>query len=250
MANHKAKSPIDSAALELRKLALALHEGAFLGSEDDLVAKLGVARVTVRQAARLLEREGLLFVRRGIKGGYFAARPNVEMLESVFCGYLETLGLDTRHTGNVTTALWTEVLREAAVADRDAVAALAGRLAPMIDELGADASLHQVADVQHTIRTAIFELIGGSYIELLFRINTAFSRQQLAGMSGHLGDEAHRRFVQQWKEAVQLELRAIVAGDPNLAMMAALNERRVWLDRGSERAKRLARSRPDLSLPE
>src|SRR5258706_5314446 len=99
MANHKTKSPIDLAALEVRNMALALEEGAFLGSEDDLVGRLGVARVTVRQAGRLLEREGVLFVRRGIKGGYFASRPSVEMVESVFCAYLETLGLDTRHTG-------------------------------------------------------------------------------------------------------------------------------------------------------
>jgi GntR family transcriptional regulator, transcriptional repressor for pyruvate dehydrogenase complex len=244
MANPKTRSPIDLAALKLRELALALEEGAFLGSEDELISRLGVARVTVRQAARLLEREGVLFVRRGINGGYFASRPSVEMVESVLCTYLETLGLDTRHTGNVTTALWTEVLREAASADRNAVNALAELFIPQVERLSTEASLEAVAELQLSIRTAIFDLIGGTYIELLFRINTAFSRKQISGITQslsddahdravqRLGDDAHRRFVLRWKEAVQMELRAIVAGDPMLAMMAALHERSVWLDRG------------------
>ncbi len=243
MAIQKSKSPIDLAAATLRKMALALEEGVFLGSEDDLVRQLGVARVTVRQAARLLEREGVLRVRRGIKGGYFAARPSVEMVESVFCSYLETLGLGTQHTGNVTTALWTEVLREAAGADRAATKALVEQLLPQVEGLSDEARLEEVAHLQQTIRTAIFDLIDGHYIALLFQINTAFSRKQLSGIIEQatgaaspqavqrLSDDAHRRFVERWKEAAAMELRAILAGDPMIAMLAGLHGRSVWLDR-------------------
>jgi GntR family transcriptional regulator, transcriptional repressor for pyruvate dehydrogenase complex len=243
MAIQKSKSPIDLAAAALRNMALELDEGVFLGSEDDLVRQLGVARVTVRQAARLLEREGVLRVRRGIKGGYFSARPSFEMVESVFCSYLETLGLDPLHTGNVTTALWTEVLREAAAADRAATKALVEQLLPQVEGLCDEASLEQVTHLQHTIRTAIFELIGGQYIALLFQINTAFSRKQLSGIHKQMTDPAnlgaiqrlsegaHRRFVERWREAAAMELRAIAVGDPMMAMLAGLHSRSVWLDR-------------------
>ena len=75
------KSTIDAAASRLRALARAANADALLGSEEALVAQLGVSRATLRQVARLLEREGLLKVRRGINGGYFAARPDLRTVE-------------------------------------------------------------------------------------------------------------------------------------------------------------------------
>jgi len=46
-----------------------------LGSENDLMNLLGVGRPTIRQAARLLEQQQLLVVRRGLRGGFFGRRP-------------------------------------------------------------------------------------------------------------------------------------------------------------------------------
>jgi GntR family transcriptional regulator, transcriptional repressor for pyruvate dehydrogenase complex len=46
-----------------------------LGSEDELIERLGVSRPTLRQAARILESEQLLSVRRGWNGGFFTRRP-------------------------------------------------------------------------------------------------------------------------------------------------------------------------------
>lgn len=85
----KPKSALDEAASRLRSIALTAKEGGLVGSEETLIAKLGVSRATVRQAARLLEREGFLRVRRGINGGYFAARPDVRTIEKAVSSYLE-----------------------------------------------------------------------------------------------------------------------------------------------------------------
>lgn len=52
----------------------------FLGSEDELVHQLGISRPTFRQAARLLEYEELLVIRRGAGGGYFGRRPSAEVV--------------------------------------------------------------------------------------------------------------------------------------------------------------------------
>jgi DNA-binding FadR family transcriptional regulator len=49
-----------------------------LGSEDELMRQLGIGRPTIRQAARLLEQQQLLTVRRGPRGGLFARRPTGE----------------------------------------------------------------------------------------------------------------------------------------------------------------------------
>lgn len=61
----------------LAALSLATGAGDFLGAEDELLARLGVSRPTLRQAAKIVENERLISVRRGTKGGLYAARPDV-----------------------------------------------------------------------------------------------------------------------------------------------------------------------------
>lgn len=234
----KARSPIDTAADELRSIALGAEEGTLIGSEDELLQRLKVSRVTVRQAARLLEREGVLRVRRGINGGYFAARPSVQMVETIVSAYLNTLGLDTRHTGGVATALWMETLRQAASADRDATRKTATRLTKLLDKVSKDTHMREIGTLEQDIRQAIFDLIDGAYIRVFFGINTAFSRQQVEAQLAKMPfvEVSRPEFVDRWKKAKAMELEAIVEGDEMLAMMTALHSRKVWLSRGSASA--------------
>ena len=229
MGNNKSKSPIETAAADLRAIALATREGELLGSENELVEKLGVARITARQAARLLEREGVLRVRRGANGGYFAARPNVAMVEAIVCNYLDTLGVNPRHNGLVATALWVQVLREAAKADPTAARSLAKRLAEQIDGLG-EATIEEISRVEREHRSAIVHLIDGGYIEVLFGINAAFARMKLSGRTDVEHRVDHEEFLRDWKKAKLLELDAIAAGDETLAVLAALHSRKLWQD--------------------
>lgn len=217
----------------LRTFALGLEEGTLIGSEDDILGRLEVSRVTMRQAARLLEREGVLRVRRGINGGYFASRPSVEMVENIVCTYLDTLGLDTKHTSGVATALWIETLRQAAGADRIATRALAEELADEFNALSPDATLSEIAKLEQSSRSRIFQLIEGSYIEVFFRINSTFSRLQVtAEVGGESGVRQHfPQFLERWRKAKLMELEAISEGDEMLAMMTALHTRKVWLSR-------------------
>lgn len=246
MSNGKSKSPIDSAAADLRTIALATREGELLGSEDELIEQIRCARVTIRQAARLLEREGLLRVRRGLNGGYFAARPNVEMVESIVCSYLDTLGVNPRHSGLVATALWVQVLREAANADPAAAKSLARNLSEQIQALTEDTPIMEVGRIERECRSAIFGLIDGGYLEVLFGINAAFARMQVAGRTDYPTIADHVQFVREWKKAKLLEFDAIASGDETLATLAALHTRRLWEDLDVNRQgprRRVARPR-------
>lgn len=242
----KTRTPIDTAAAHMREIALSNAEGSLIGSEDDLVERLGVSRVTVRQVARLLEYEGLLRVRRGINGGYFAARPSVEMVGSVVCAYLDTLGLNTRQTGGVATALWIETLRQAANADRAAARALVEKLRGELKLIPENAPLEEIARFEKASRAAIFRLIDGAYIEVFFGINSTFSTHQVTAQirSNPAPHPDHAVFVERWRKAKLMELEAISEGDEMLAMMTALHTRKVWLSRG-ERAWRAAADRED-----
>lgn len=79
----------------MREAILSREDGVdewFLGSEDDLMSRLGVSRPTLRQAARLLEHEGLLVVRRGLGGGLFGRRPTEEAVTHVASVLLRSQG--------------------------------------------------------------------------------------------------------------------------------------------------------------
>jgi DNA-binding FadR family transcriptional regulator len=222
----KNTSTIDAAASRLRSIALAAKDGALLGSEDALVARLRVSRATMRQVARVLEREGLLRVRRGINGGYFGARPNVATIETAVSAYLDTLDMDPEEIIVIASVLWVEVLRKAASLGTKAAKATASRLRERVTALPPDASFQKVAEVDEETRTAIFDLIKGRYIELIFHINVAFAQRHFPPLSEK--GSKHREFVHLWRNAKLMELEAISDGDPELGMLAARHSRNLW----------------------
>ena len=76
----------------LRDEILQRDDGEWLGWEDDLVERLGVSRPTLRQAARLLEAEELLVVKRGTNGGLFARRPTTDAVARMASVFLRSEG--------------------------------------------------------------------------------------------------------------------------------------------------------------
>jgi len=102
------ESAARATAAVLREEILARKDSDwFLGSEDDLLGRLNVSRPTLRQAARILEHEQLLVVRRGLKGGLFARRPSSEPVAqaaSVFLRSRETTIAELAEAGGVLSA--------------------------------------------------------------------------------------------------------------------------------------------------
>jgi GntR family transcriptional repressor for pyruvate dehydrogenase complex len=224
----KPKSALDGAGSRLRAVVLAAKEGVLVGSEETLVAKLGVSRATVRQAARLLEREGFLRVRRGINGGYFAARPDVNTIEKTVSAYLEMVHTKPEDITVIASVLWVEVLRRAAQMKTPESKALAEKLMERVSALKPEASFHDVLSVERDSRTALFDLIESRYIELIFQINVEFSKKRFAPPSMKDDTKAHREFVGAWRSAKMLECQSILQGDPELAMLAARRSRNEW----------------------
>jgi GntR family transcriptional repressor for pyruvate dehydrogenase complex len=67
---------------ELKRMILrgSLKRGVKLPTEEQLAAQLKVSKVSVREALRNLETEGLIEKRRGIHGGSFVAHPGSEKM--------------------------------------------------------------------------------------------------------------------------------------------------------------------------
>jgi DNA-binding FadR family transcriptional regulator len=85
-------SAVSATADMLRDELLERPDGEWLGWEDDLVERLGVSRPTLRQAARLLEAEELLIVKRGPNGGLFARRPTTDAVARMASVFLRSEG--------------------------------------------------------------------------------------------------------------------------------------------------------------
>jgi GntR family transcriptional regulator, transcriptional repressor for pyruvate dehydrogenase complex len=84
------RSALARTADSLRHLALAHDEGAFIGSEEELVRMLGASRPTLRQASAQVAQESLIQIRRGNSGGYYACRPQSSVVSRMAAIYLKS----------------------------------------------------------------------------------------------------------------------------------------------------------------
>jgi DNA-binding FadR family transcriptional regulator len=91
-ATRQGQQLVQIAAAKLRELILDQEPETQIGSLREVAAQLGVGIVTVQQAARILEHEGLLAVRRGPGGGYYGTRPDEAVLERMIAAYIRVHG--------------------------------------------------------------------------------------------------------------------------------------------------------------
>lgn len=105
-------SLVNQAVDALRRVVLAASgEGVFLGSEEQLIAALGVSRPTFRQAAKLLRHENLLTIKRGMGGGFFTQSPSGEAVSRMAAIYLNAQGTSLRQLNDVVAPLQAEAAR-------------------------------------------------------------------------------------------------------------------------------------------
>lgn len=224
----QSRPAMEAAAAELRAIVLQSEDGALIGSEETLLDKLGYSRSTVRQVARLLEREGYLHVRRGINGGYFGSRPDFRSIANTVSAYLETLDMDARDVTVIASVLWVEVLRKAAAVRSEAARSLADDFRERVMAITPEAPFAEVRALELESRAAIFELAKSRYVQLIFAINAAFASRRFVPPSDMDNTAAHRKFVRAWRNAKMMELSAISEGDVELAAMAGRHSRSIW----------------------
>ena len=236
MSKSASKSNVSDAVNRLRGMVLSRADGELLGSEEILERELGVSKPTIRQAARVLEREGLLRVKRGNNGGYFSARPDAGFIEDTVASYLEVLHARPEDLTRVATALWVETVRQAAGLPQERTAKLAAALKRAIARLPENAQFSDIQALDQKIRRAVFDIVDAPYIELIFNINANFARRRFASSPAPAdGSASHLRFVDAWCKAVVMGLDAICSGDVEVAVLAAnrarnLFHRRLWPD--------------------
>lgn len=212
---------VQETAENLRELILAREPGAQIGSLTDVAQQLGVGIVTVQQAARVLEHEGLLNVRRGPRGGYYGARPDEAALERAFAAYLRVHDIGQRDAAEMMALIDCEIVSAAARCTdekmRDELRALERRIERCTNG-------EERIEFEEALRNVLFRIVSRPLIELMSRVTTQLYRAHPRPPM-FVGEEG----IKAWENGRRRILQAILAQDEELARFEAERYRKIYL---------------------
>jgi len=162
-------------ARALAALSLEREDGAFLGAEDELLARFGVSRPTLRQAAKIAESDRLIIVRRGVRGGLYAARPDARDAIRTLTRFLRLRGATLRDITVVSRLVWEEAADLAAGCADEGLRARLDRFAAEIDAYDTPAALIRA---ETELARLVGEMGGNPGIELVMALGYAFGLEE------------------------------------------------------------------------
>ena len=224
--NRPVEGATHRAAHALRAEILDREQGDLLGTEDELVARLGVSRPTLRQVARMLEHEQLIRVKRGVGGGYYVRKPDSASVTRASAFYLQARKTSMRDL-LLAAAPMTEavMLRAAHSRDDAAFARLAHAVAAFGHERGARADAEVLAHDVEFIE-AVLEAAANPPLELFMRV---LYEVGLTQRSSRVFRERPER-IAAWAQSRARLGEAILAGDAELTLLLVRREGRQMLD--------------------
>jgi GntR family transcriptional repressor for pyruvate dehydrogenase complex len=219
----------------LREEILARGDGENLGREGELLDRLRVGRSTLRQAARILEQEQLLTVRRGVQGGYFTRRPDESAVARSAALYLRLKQATRADLLQTSRLLSVEAARLAALSeDQSRRDYLRVQLEILQKSARYPMSVQEFWRRSQIFTRAMFELAGNPFLELFVGITYIFG----GGVADAppLSDQPDR--MERW-ESIQWRLgEALINREADVAaalagMMADLMA--AWMAEGADR---------------
>jgi DNA-binding FadR family transcriptional regulator len=216
------RQPVRVTAERMRERIFARGEGEQIGSLPDLARDFGVGIVTVQQAARILEHEGLLEVRRGPGGGYYGRRPDAASLERSLAAYMRTEPASWKEALDMTSLLFNELCAAAAdCSDR----ALQDDLRGMAQKLTLIEGDGDVAELELEFQDILFRMVNRPLFELLTRVTLRFAQTRPDGPAVRGAFEPG-----EWKSGRRRIIDAILRQDRELARFEAdRSNRRILL---------------------
>ena len=215
MNENRNESVMRRAEQALRSRILQCDDGAFLGSEAQLIESLGVSRPTFRQVAKLLERDLLMEIRRGVGGGYYARNPSIQAVAQAASVFLQFEKSTLSHATVAASQLSRELVRLAAQCAEDELRQRlqrfldADRLAPA---QGQPVATFIEAELQFVETLAA--MAGNPVLKLLITILYKFATPAVGGV---IFDDPV--FMQVSRGSRIATAEAILAGDVELAML-------------------------------
>jgi GntR family transcriptional repressor for pyruvate dehydrogenase complex len=221
-------SRVQQAVDALRKRILSIsQDNHFLGSEDRLIATLGVSRPTFRQAARLLEHEQLLKIKRGIGGGFFTRAPSAAVVSRLASSFLNAQGTTLLQLNDATGPVLIEAVGLLA---RNSNPAVRTRLIEFVNE---HAGFEESDDERLHVKTIlefeqlIGQLCGNPALELMINVMRDLVRNPRHGYF-----RIDRKRARVYSEFSRRLARSVADGDAEMAMLIVkrhVEDIRAWL---------------------
>lgn len=202
----------------LRERIFAADPGTFIGSLQDLARTLEVGIVTLQQAARVLEHEGLLEVRRGPGGGYYGTRPDDAALERALHSYMRMNPASYEEALDMTSLLFNELATAAAGCQDEALLAELRKLAEGLNGL---ASSEAFGAFEADFQDLLFRMVRRPLFEMLTRVTLNYSATRQTPPIHDFSEG-----ITQWCEGRRRIIGAILANDPELTRFEADRQNR------------------------
>lgn len=170
-----AESLVARTARALSQISLDSADGEFLGAEDDLLARLGVSRPTLRQAAKIAENDRLISVRRGIRGGFYASRPDADDAIRTLARFLRLRGATLSDIMAVSRRISEEA---AALASRCTDAGLRTRLEEFATRIDQNDTPAALIAAESELARLVAAMSGNPVIELVMAIGYSFGMEE------------------------------------------------------------------------
>lgn len=212
-------SVVKRTAVALRKEILNRADGAFLGSESELVGRLKVSRPTFRQAAKLVEQEQLLIIKRGVGGGFFARQPSTQAVAHVAAVYLLSRKATIEDAIRTARPLFAETARLAARPSNPARGdRLRGFLAQQAEIAADPDDLRAFLRSERDFLEIFASLSGNPVLQLYSSVLVDFASTFVEAnvYSGHPDR------IAQYRELRRNLIQAILNGDEELAQLLSL----------------------------
>lgn len=209
---------VTAAVTTLRDMIVAQPADTQIGSLPELAKALGVGIVTVQQAARVLEHEGFLKVRRGPGGGYYGTRPDAEGLSRAISGFLALHHSAHPEAIDIITLLDCELMAAAAAAND---LALRQELATLAGSIDARNTAAQRGAFDQNMLDVLYLMVDRPLMELLSRVAVHHYADYPRGPV-YAGEDGRQR----WKRERRAIIAAILDGDVERARFEAQRRRR------------------------
>jgi len=213
------KRLVQETAARLRDIILAHEPDAQIGSLGDLSQQLGVGIVTVQQAARILEHEGLLVVRRGPGGGYYGKRPDEAALERSLAAFLRVHGFGYLEAFEMITLLDCDIFPAAARCEDESMRTAVLKLSHRIETC---ATPEQRIAFEDELRQLLFRMVPRPLMEFVVRATSRIYRAAQISDTLFVGSEG----VTAWKAGRRRMLEAVLNRDEELAGFEAARYRK------------------------
>ena len=213
------KSAVRSTANALRGIVFEKQDNEFIGSEEDLIGRLGVSRPTLRQAAAIVCQEQWMRVKRGVGGGYFACRPDSRAVAHMAAVYLQAHHATLEQ---IVHAVWPIRVELARLAAKNLTSENRAQLEFLLAQEGESGSsfpafLKKEREFGQALGLASGNQVLSLFLEILYDLSSRIPREE-----DIYADHPER--VQEYRAKRNLLIAAVLSGDEE---MAVLNARRI-----------------------